>query len=1060
MAQKRDKADVPVDIGGGLNQAVDPKKVQPPFDSSVDNCRISTRGVIEKRLGYENLSTTGYGTFTVSGGDYTLPEGGEVAEPSSYPAVADVGTIFSHRGQIGVLTADGIWTLDEQEGEWYQPTTNSLANTRAKSVSFGVGRYAASVDIAQGNNIICVVWDELEQGSAVWYMFLDAETLDQVAPPQRITTNLIYNPRVVFFNGTFVLFGQDGKPSQTSPHTLYFCSYGEAAGTYEFSTPTTTGRAVYEGDYDVSAGGSLVVLATRATATGTGNVVTYNSTLTQQNLLVVTAATTYDFDSVAVYYDSADARIYWTSMGNSDDWFVSISNETLSSVTNHVLLSSGDRPGWISATDNRYSITHLENDEVAVFMSERYVRSESTSGTGTTVGDGFGGTIVAYVSKTGTISNHILLPGVSLASRAVQETSTPLAENLVFASHTGANTALRVGGTYGDAVWWQPYPAMAFHKMGVSRVTNENDAKTISYPIQNPAIAWSADDDEHKSYLTPLLRTASNRLLSATATIVEDGVNSRRSKIVLTRLETSSSREVDVVITEDGTLLGGGTVGHFDGVRGAPCTPPIVPVPLGFVSGSVTPGTYDYALTFAYVYQDSYGRLHHGPLSPVSLYSHNASSWRPHFKMWCPQWVAHNGDAGRLYCAIYASEGALTSNGEDATGYTRRLVSMTELTTRDSNEQSFSVQSETTIQVLASGTIDPVQAGELSSDPTLSPRSLAVVANRAFYIPPDGSKVYYSKPKDDVRSWEFNDAAYLPIPPFGGLGEALAGIDDKLFVLCERAVYVLSAHGGPDRNGSGTFPTLRILPGNIGCSQPQSVVSSPVGVFFQGQRGIYLITRSAEIQFIGETVKTETDGMTVTSANEVPSASEVRFHLDAGVANATKTVLVFNYVTQTWTKHTSVPSVSAWNADRYLVMETTGQVCRETDDYYHAVTGTEITHDWESPWYNLAGVAGFERLKKITIEGHHYTAPVRVRVYVDYDDSTAVDTFTFAALDDNSRMSLRIRPSRQKVAALKIRVDQSSASSGTREGFDLQGLHLEVQVKSGGYKTINTFTGE
>ena len=127
--------------------------------------------------------------------------------------------------------------------------------------------------------------------------------------------------------------------------------------------------------------------------------------------------------------------------------------------------------------------------------------------------------------------------------------------------------------------------------------------------------------------------------------------------------------------------------------------------------------------------------------------------------------------------------------------------------------------------------------------------------NRFFRNAYDGaSHIYASKLLFDNKKpeWSLQDGFRIDFPSqVVGMG----GIDTMLVVLTRHGVFAVRGDG-PSDGGNGAFNSPQEIPGTIGCISTKSVLNAPDGVFFQSERGIYLINRGfSSPQWVGEPIR-------------------------------------------------------------------------------------------------------------------------------------------------------------------------------------------------------------
>lgn len=165
----------------------------------------------------------------------------------------------------------------------------------------------------------------------------------------------------------------------------------------------------------------------------------------------------------------------------------------------------------------------------------------------------------------------------------------------------------------------------------------------------------------------------------------------------------------------------------------------------------------------------------------------------------------------------------------------------------------------------------------------------------------------------DGEAVRFNEALDFRVGDGYGPITALARLDEKIVVFTTLAAFIVFGDG-PDASGKqGSFQVER-LTNELGCTEPRSVVDTPLGVFFQGAPGICLLNRSLAMEYIGGDVEDELASFPlITSAVLNADNSEVR--ITCCVPNAPGSVepdqsqngivLIYNYLD-------SIRSWSVW----------------------------------------------------------------------------------------------------------------------------------------------------
>lgn len=334
------------------------------------------------------------------------------------------------------------------------------------------------------------------------------------------------------------------------------------------------------------------------------------------------------------------------------------------------------------------------------------------------------------------------------------------------------------------------------------------------------------------------------------------------------------------------------------------------------------------------------------------------------------------------------------------------------------------------------------------------------------------NRVSYSKLTFDGEPVAFNDGLYLLPDGRGGEITALAGMDDKLVIFKERAIFV-AAGDGPSNTGAGDYAEPQLVTSDVGCDEPRSVVLTSGGLMFHSPKGIYLLDRSLSVTYIGAPVEFY-NALTITSAVVVPSTNQVRFTTSGTVtkddgSERSDLVLVYDYLMNQWSTFTGIAAVDAtvWQGV-YVWAKATGRTYEEdattsTDD------GAFVQLRFVTSWISLGQLNGFQRIYRLLILGDYKGShSLRVRLGYDYRPEytfdQSVDATTVVGPDtwgsdatwgsgatwggEYPTEWFRVSPARQKCSAMRICVEDVQTTA-YGEGFSITGIGLLAGVKAG-----------
>lgn len=1034
------KQSVTVPVGSGLNETLAPKHVNPPDTLLCQD-------------------------FTVeSGGRYTKLEGVATASLPDSELSGSESTILSNRGQLACLTTGGLYAYQPTTDTWVRRQSSSVYPIEAVVDKLAVmGRRAINPDIASNEaGTLCVVWEE-SAGDIVYSMFLD-ESGNILAGPSRVNVAIQnqYAPRVVAFDGVFLVAWVDMDPRSTTG-TVYTQSYTWSSETYTWGSQQSQGTGINR--FDLHAG---AVGETHAYLTTSGASLSVRR-LPSTGIASHTASFAFAGGSAPVCHDATNAQVYVAYTDGSSDTVLRVYSEDLASVfVTTTLITSASKPSWYSL--DRSFIRRWAASRYALVSSNGYPALGSVEP----------GIYVSAFDLTGTLVDSVEIPDLVLHTRGVY---LPLYNR---SDRSGCVFGVHTHSAYHrlSSVNRPQYPAAMLAQWSTTDAGTDSRTILCRY-AENPSPDAEFDWVPHLNSIVPLSNGryghAFTRLVRDDDIITDDGT----ARIDYVEFDMQALH-VPTASAEEATLLGGSHVGFFDrfsAVENSIFTAPEIAVIDNFVLGAgVPPVVAQPALDVTLVarWTDSLGRTHRSPPSqPVTVATSASAELNASIGFdisFVPAITNHNRDNQvDLVYDVYVTDHYDYGTGIGSGYTTVPLGGQRWLRHTIFNASTFRhVTDDNLIEVTVPPFNTPgthleqeyVQAGELSSDPTETARDIVASANRVFFLSGTGKYVEYSKPLlSPTYAPEFSDAQRIQVPGEGRSSVALAILDDKLVVFQKDAIYVTSVTGGNNASGSGPgFPQLRPIPTDSGCTNRKSVVTTPVGVLFQGRRGIYMLDRNMRVRFVGGKVERTLTGPVLSAALDA-GRSEVVFGYRSGSVDG----LIYNYEADTWYTATawrdgdSMTTINGiWHGLRV------GSVVRyrRPDTYTNLVLATGTSSGTRTPvletsWIKLAGLQGYKRVIRATLLGTHYTGDVRIRVAYNYND-TWVDSFSWLEADIDNPMQLRTPIlSRHKVEAVKFEVsEQSSQGSTEGKGFEVEGIELEVVAKPGvSFRQIQNRTG-
>ena len=347
-------------------------------------------------------------------------------------------------------------------------------------------------------------------------------------------------------------------------------------------------------------------------------------------------------------------------------------------------------------------------------------------------------------------------------------------------------------------------------------------------------------------------------------------------------------------------------------------------------------------------------------------------------------------------------------------------------------------------------------------------------------------QIHVTKLPEYGVGFEFNPNLSLEVAPHVKF-TALGVIDEKFVLFTKDQVFIVGSDG-PDNRGRGNFTSPRLVNSDTGCSEKRSVVEGPFGVIFRGKRGFYLVDRAGNLSYIGAPVEDTLDGLTITSTVVIAKDQIVKWCTTSSIS------IFYNYVKNVWyvekeakafqdattlngLYHWLEGGSSGWAVGKERAASDTNYA--DTRVYSSSEGGSvPIPNNLrvKTAWIKLAGLQGYKRIWWVNVLGINRdtdlggiaveNGSLYVRLYYDYDESNytaysvEMDMTTYPADDP---FFIKVKPDQQKCTAIKVEILEVAPLSSTgpdvsgySEGFRLSGLALDVGILPGSYRDTAT----
>lgn len=512
--------------------------------------------------------------------------------------------------------------------------------------------------------------------------------------------------------------------------------------------------------------------------------------------------------------------------------------------------------------------------------------------------------------------------------------------------------------------------------------------------------------------------------------------------------------------------IGGGMLHVYDGERVAEAQPHYAPDDVTTPSSSNSTGslTGSGAYTYRFVYETTLanGEIVRGPVSAGTSVTLGASDNTvdmdiPTYRhsgydsVRIGVYRSLDGDASRLFRVS-----SLDPSATGANGYVEN----------DSQADSVSFTDEMSDAVAQTKEPLYTNGGILSNAPTEGGRVVAGGKSRIFASDPaDPHVVNYTKDRAIGYAAEPSQFLQIRLDPYGGDITAMRVMDDNLIVFKERAVFAVQGDGA-NAAGQGDFSKPVLVTSDVGCVSADSLEYTPLGVVFQSEKGIYMLGRDLQVQYMGAEVEqfTRVDGQTVVSADILPDRTEIVMLCDSGVA------LVYNYFFKQWSTFTDWNGKDAVVVDGvYYFIDSNGVARQETvgvykDDTRHVkrklgtawIKGGQSLQSWQRT-YELLLIGEYKSAHTLTLRVFFdYSSEWSYEYTLDpsqwYDAAEMGDSETFGDADEDfpspsDKVYQHSVDICEPCQAVRFELEENEAAGQYGEAFELQELLVVVGMK-------------
>lgn len=306
----------------------------------------------------------------------------------------------------------------------------------------------------------------------------------------------------------------------------------------------------------------------------------------------------------------------------------------------------------------------------------------------------------------------------------------------------------------------------------------------------------------------------------------------------------------------------------------------------------------------------------------------------------------------------------------------------------------------------------------------------------------DPDYIWFSQPYQEREQPRFNEGLRVAI---GKPARAMASMDAQLIVWTDDGIFAVAGTGPPATGGLDVGFEARPISTDVGCIDWRSVVLSPVGLFFQSRKGIYLLDRGLNTTFIGAPIHDYLSSRaTIVAAIAEEENPTVIFLIEVGGSDTVSVRLVYNYQVKNWTVDTlpflALDMKMAWDGaqqKRVPCMVTATDIWFETDLFPYDGTDA-IPIDTELSWGDIklsGAVQGWERIR--VMQALFGNAPGSASIFIDFSfdyGNTYTETHTFTVAEQQAAGTrLQVDLTRQECQAVRPRIrEKNKGNSGVQ----------------------------
>jgi hypothetical protein len=306
------------------------------------------------------------------------------------------------------------------------------------------------------------------------------------------------------------------------------------------------------------------------------------------------------------------------------------------------------------------------------------------------------------------------------------------------------------------------------------------------------------------------------------------------------------------------------------------------------------------------------------------------------------------------------------------------------------------------------------------------------------------NRIYYSFSKIPGQALAFNQDEFYFTVPTNQRVTALAAMDDKLVIFCERSIWYVE-----DRNflsadaTAGSNPTPIELKFKNGCRGRAEPITAGI-LYDSSAGGLWLLTRSLDNVPIGAAVDDETAGKTIL---DIATDEDQRICV---LLSGGSGMVVYDQVSNVWSAWqpgVTGDAMTVWMG-KLTFAGNDGTTYQQTNGAWDD-NGVPIQTRVELADISLADIHGFQVIWEVAALGEWKGAHT-FTVDITYDGSTTIDE-TFSETFAVALVPFRFdwQPRTTECSAIGLTISDTFPGAVPSQGFTLESLDLYVGIERG-----------